>query len=175
MLKKAEQLLSGKLKKIKSLEPGERKLGVLWPAQVNPLRHRPGVDALGSKNPLEERSCEDTMNTMLVVLLALAIFVTLCDAFCFMIPLKITREKNPKGCKDNDNIMHKFKSEWKTEKCENCVCDSRSGIKCCTNVLVPLAYDKTHCKTIFNKKKCRYSVVRKDNPKKYCRVIQYES
>uniref|UniRef100_K7E0W1 Beta-microseminoprotein n=1 Tax=Monodelphis domestica TaxID=13616 RepID=K7E0W1_MONDO len=111
---------------------------------------------------------------MLGVLLALAIFVTLCDAFCYMIPLEVTREKNPKGCKDNNNIMHKFRSKWKTEKCEDCSCDSKTGIRCCTKVRVPSAYDKTNCKRIFCKKQCRYIVVRKDNPKKFCRITQYE-
>ncbi|XP_036592373.1 beta-microseminoprotein-like [Trichosurus vulpecula] len=126
---------------------------------------RPDLGAVGEQQPF----AREKLNTMLRLLLALAIFVTFCDAMCYTIPLEVTRESNPKGCKDNANIMHKFNTKWRTDMCEKCSCHLRSGIRCCSKVRIPSYYDRTKCKEIFNKKSCRYRVVMKANPKKSCR------
>uniref|UniRef100_G3VGM4 Beta-microseminoprotein n=1 Tax=Sarcophilus harrisii TaxID=9305 RepID=G3VGM4_SARHA len=113
----------------------------------------------------------------LSILLALAIFVTLCDTTCYMIPLDITSESNQK---DNDNIIHEFDMKWKSH-CEICSCHQEIGIHCCNKGLlrtllilalsstnrtcVPLSYDKIRCKEIFDIISCHYKAVKKANPK----------
>ncbi|XP_036592371.1 beta-microseminoprotein-like [Trichosurus vulpecula] len=124
----------------------------------------PDLDAVGEQQPFGR----EKLNTMLSLHLTLAIFVTLCGAMGYMIPLEVTRESNPEGCKDNANIMPKFNTKWRTDMCEMHSCHQRSGIRCCSKVRIPSYYDRTKCKEIFKKTSCHYSVVMKANPKKSC-------
>ncbi|XP_031812584.1 beta-microseminoprotein-like [Sarcophilus harrisii] len=109
---------------------------------------------------------------MLIVLLALAIFVTLCDAFCTYLPLEIRLGIPLKGCRDDRGKMHKFNSEW-DQDCMHCVCHESSGIICCSMTLRPMLYDKEKCTEIFKPDKCSYIAVERNNPSELCQVGYY--
>uniref|UniRef100_A0A7N4NRV9 Beta-microseminoprotein n=2 Tax=Sarcophilus harrisii TaxID=9305 RepID=A0A7N4NRV9_SARHA len=109
-------------------------------------------------------------NTMLRVLLALAIFVTLCDAQCSLLPLD-KDSKELQGCKDSSGIIHDFNSEWK-DNCKKCSCTSE-GINCCSMIKSPVGYDKVNCQEIFLEESCSYKVIEKANPLKACEVQDY--
>ncbi|XP_043844119.1 beta-microseminoprotein-like isoform X2 [Dromiciops gliroides] len=110
---------------------------------------------------------------MLRVLFSLAVLVTFCDATCRVIPLKITLDGEPQGCKDEHGAMHDFDSEWKAN-CEKCTCD-KTGIQCCNTFMKPVEYDKVKCHAIFDKASCHYNVVEKANPSVECEVTAYTS
>ncbi|XP_051829970.1 beta-microseminoprotein [Antechinus flavipes] len=107
------------------------------------------------------------MNTMLRVLLALAIFVTLCDAQCSFLPL----DNKSHGCKDFNGKIHDFNSKWK-DGCHKCSCTSK-GTNCCSMIKTPVGYNQIKCQKIFHKESCSYHVVEKANPSKACEVKAY--
>ncbi|NXH92459.1 MSMB protein, partial [Edolisoma coerulescens] len=55
----------------------------------------------------------------------------------------------------------------RTEDCYRCTC-SQTKMECCSLFGTPVAYDKKKCKVIFNRKRCDYDVVQKDDPSKEC-------
>ncbi|NXY22466.1 MSMB protein, partial [Atrichornis clamosus] len=57
----------------------------------------------------------------------------------------------------------------RTEGCLRCFC-GQTAMECCSLFHTPVAYDKEKCKVVFNKKKCDYDVVQKDDPSKECTV-----
>ncbi|XP_068920032.1 beta-microseminoprotein, partial [Petaurus breviceps papuanus] len=111
-------------------------------------------------------------NAMLGVLLALAIFVTLCYARCSYTPLKITDGSPPSGCKDRYGAMHEFNRLW-IYNCMHCSCDSRIGLTCCLMLMKPRLYDRKHCKIILDQQTCMFIPVNKAKPSKKCEVSDY--
>ncbi|XP_027702165.1 beta-microseminoprotein-like [Vombatus ursinus] len=112
------------------------------------------------------------MNTMLGVLLALAIFVTLCDAQCTFYPLEIIDGYQARGCRDSKGVMHDFSTQWESD-CIHCSCEENIGLVCCTMVMRPTIYDQNECMEIFQKESCIYIAVNKTNPSTLCEVSQY--
>ncbi|XP_074092425.1 beta-microseminoprotein J1-like [Macrotis lagotis] len=112
------------------------------------------------------------MNTMIGVLLASAVFVTFCDAECSYMPLEIIPGIKPTGCKDIDGKMHAFSSQWMSG-CEECTCDEKMGISCCSRIKRPVDYDEDKCMEIFSEELCEISVVEKANPSTTCKVKGY--
>ncbi|NWS92849.1 MSMB protein, partial [Toxostoma redivivum] len=55
----------------------------------------------------------------------------------------------------------------RTEDCYRCYCD-KDSMECCSVFFTPVAYDEEKCKVIFNRKRCDYDVVQKDDPSKIC-------
>ncbi|NXC83398.1 MSMB protein, partial [Cercotrichas coryphoeus] len=74
------------------------------------------------------------------------------------------------GCMMNGKI-YPFGPIERTEKCENCYCN-KYAIQCCSFMTNPPHYDKEKCKVIFNRKRCDYDVVQKDNPSKVCSTFR---
>ncbi|NWV91975.1 MSMB protein, partial [Machaerirhynchus nigripectus] len=70
------------------------------------------------------------------------------------------------GCMLNGK-QYPFGFIERTEDCYRCSC-SQSEMKCCSLFSIPVAYDNKKCKVVFNKERCDYDVVRKDNPSKEC-------
>nr|XP_020850337.1 beta-microseminoprotein-like [Phascolarctos cinereus] len=112
------------------------------------------------------------MNTMLVVLLALALFVTFCDAQCTFIPLEIVNGYQPGGCSDGKGTIHSFGTQWQSN-CVHCSCEERVGLSCCNIVMRPMGYDKKQCTEVFKQESCIYIPVNKANPSRYCEVKMY--
>ncbi|NXO83490.1 MSMB protein, partial [Sitta europaea] len=72
------------------------------------------------------------------------------------------------GCMVNGKL-YPFGHIERTEDCYTCTC-SRGGVNCCSLFHTPIGYDKENCKVVFNKKRCNYDVVQKDDPSKHCTV-----
>ncbi|NXM84402.1 MSMB protein, partial [Oenanthe oenanthe] len=70
------------------------------------------------------------------------------------------------GCMMNGKI-YPFGHIERTESCYKCDCDKYS-MHCCTVMLHPPHYDEEKCKVIFDRKRCDYDVVQKDDPSKEC-------
>ncbi|XP_036592370.1 beta-microseminoprotein J1-like [Trichosurus vulpecula] len=111
-------------------------------------------------------------NTMLRVLLALAIFVTYCDAQCVVMPLEISPGGGAEGCRDSNGVMHDFDTQWESN-CMSCSCDASFGLSCCSKVMRPTGYDEVKCKEIFNEETCTIAVVEKVDPTVSCEVTGY--
>ncbi|XP_074088674.1 beta-microseminoprotein-like [Macrotis lagotis] len=109
---------------------------------------------------------------MLALVLALAVFVTFCDASCINIPLELYIDEEPTGCKDEKGQFYPFETKW-TSNCQTCECNPRVGIMCCNMIMKPLGYDKVNCKEVFNKEKCEMTVVKKRKPSETCKVMMY--
>ncbi|XP_007936879.1 beta-microseminoprotein [Orycteropus afer afer] len=107
------------------------------------------------------------MNALLCSLVVFATFVTFCHAQCYFIPIE-----NIPECKDLSGVTHQVNSKWKTKNCEQCSC-LENGIHCCNTVPVPVGYDESKCKKIFNKEACSYTVVEQNNPEKTCTVTEW--
>ncbi|KAI4555375.1 hypothetical protein MJG53_019065 [Ovis ammon polii x Ovis aries] len=76
-------------------------------------------------------------NALLISFAALATFVSLCDAQCYVIPNESSASD---GCKDLSGVTHQLRSDWETDNCESCHCDD-DGIQCCSTVNVTLECD----------------------------------
>ncbi|XP_078007720.1 beta-microseminoprotein-like [Phascolarctos cinereus] len=111
-------------------------------------------------------------NTMLGVLLALAIFVTFCDAQCTFFPFEIIDGYQPRGCRDSKGIMHEFDTQWESD-CMHCSCEVNIGQVCCSMVMRPTVYDKNECLEIFVRHACIYYTVKRSDPSILCEVSQY--
>ncbi|XP_036592367.1 beta-microseminoprotein-like [Trichosurus vulpecula] len=111
-------------------------------------------------------------DTMLGVLLALAIFVTFCDAQCTFTPLEISGGYAPRGCRDSKGVMHDFDTQWEID-CVYCLCESRVGLSCCNMVRRPTTYDKKNCMEVFDKDYCLYIPVLRASPSVPCEVSLY--
>ncbi|NWH90356.1 MSMB protein, partial [Aegithalos caudatus] len=72
------------------------------------------------------------------------------------------------GCIFNGKL-YPFGFIERTENCHKCTCD-KAGALCCSLFHTPVDYDKENCKVVFNKKRCDYDVVQKDDPSKECFV-----
>ncbi|XP_036592372.1 beta-microseminoprotein J1-like [Trichosurus vulpecula] len=107
------------------------------------------------------------------ILLALALFVTLCDAQCTFKPLEISPGHGPKGCRDSKGVMHDFDTRWQSN-CVSCSCDARFGLSCCSTVIKPMGYDTFKCVEIFNRQSCRIIAVQKVNPAADCEAVLYQ-
>nr|XP_006118216.1 beta-microseminoprotein-like [Pelodiscus sinensis] len=105
------------------------------------------------------------MKCLLGFLLALGLWVTLCDAYCYF------RLNDPatftKGCLD-DGELHKFDSTW-ISNCHRCYC-SQNGIRCCSVFHSPREFDEEKCESIFSKETCTFTVVEKADHSKTCIV-----
>ncbi|XP_050755292.1 beta-microseminoprotein-like isoform X1 [Gymnogyps californianus] len=104
--------------------------------------------------------------SFLAFLVAMAVMVTLGDAYCFS-------KMNKPGEADNgcilDGKLYPFGEIARTENCFRCSC-SRDAMRCCSLFQTPITYDKENCKVVFNKKSCDYDVVQKSDPSKECFV-----
>ncbi|NWW63639.1 MSMB protein, partial [Ifrita kowaldi] len=72
------------------------------------------------------------------------------------------------GCMLNGKL-YPFGFIERTEDCYRCSC-SQTAMGCCSLFGTPVAYDNKKCKVVFNKKRCDYDVVQKDDPSKECFV-----
>ncbi|NXK58629.1 MSMB protein, partial [Sylvietta virens] len=72
------------------------------------------------------------------------------------------------GCVMNGKL-YPFGHIERTEGCHRCNC-WEGGMECCSLSFTPVSYDK-NCKVIFNKKRCDYDVVHKDDPSKRCLFV----
>ncbi|NXR23956.1 MSMB protein, partial [Cinclus mexicanus] len=70
------------------------------------------------------------------------------------------------GCMVNGKL-YPFGHIERTQDCYTCSC-SKSVMQCCSLFFNPVVYDKEKCKVIFNRKRCDYDVVQKDNPSQMC-------
>ncbi|NXU97834.1 MSMB protein, partial [Cettia cetti] len=70
------------------------------------------------------------------------------------------------GCMLNGKL-YPFGHIERTEDCLQCYC-SKGVMDCCSLFQPPVGYDKENCKVVFNKKRCNYDVVQKDDPSKEC-------
>uniref|UniRef100_A0A8C3UGK3 Beta-microseminoprotein n=2 Tax=Catharus ustulatus TaxID=91951 RepID=A0A8C3UGK3_CATUS len=95
--------------------------------------------------------------------------VTLGDAHCF------TALREPewpyRGCMMNGKL-YPFGRIERTEDCYKCLCH-KYAMHCCSLFHTPFAFDEKECKAIFNKKRCNYDVVQKDDPSKVCSAFGY--
>ncbi|NWZ65863.1 MSMB protein, partial [Acrocephalus arundinaceus] len=57
----------------------------------------------------------------------------------------------------------------RTEDCYSCYC-KKHFMQCCSLFFLPVIYDNENCKVLFNRKRCDYDVVQKDDPSKECFV-----
>ncbi|XP_077640747.1 beta-microseminoprotein-like [Lonchura striata] len=105
------------------------------------------------------------MKSFLAFLVAMGITVTLSDANC------ITSDREPgwpyRGCMRKGKL-YPFGHIERTEDCFQCYCHE-SGMECCTLSYNTISYNKDECKLVFNKERCDYDVVQKDDPTKPCR------
>ncbi|XP_068875651.1 beta-microseminoprotein-like [Aphelocoma coerulescens] len=106
------------------------------------------------------------MKSFLAFLIAMGVLVTLGDATCWTKIHKPGEAKN--GCMLNGKL-YLFGPIERTEDCYRCSC-SQTEMKCCSLFSTPVAYDKKKCKVVFNKERCDYDVVQKDDPSKECFV-----
>ncbi|XP_063262545.1 beta-microseminoprotein-like [Prinia subflava] len=106
------------------------------------------------------------MRIFLAFLVAMGSLVTLGDAHCFGVPQNPGRPY--KGCMKNGKL-YPFGHIERTEDCHRCNCRERV-LDCCSLFHTPIGYDKENCKVIFNKKRCDYDVVQKDDPSQECIV-----
>ncbi|XP_063261803.1 beta-microseminoprotein-like [Prinia subflava] len=106
------------------------------------------------------------MKSFLAFLLAMGIIVTLGDAYCWSKRHKPGEGEN--GCMVNGRL-YPFGHIERTEECFRCSC-SQVGVNCCSLFHTPIGYDKKNCKVIFNKERCDYDVVQKDDPSQECIV-----
>ncbi|XP_066046717.1 beta-microseminoprotein-like [Chamaea fasciata] len=104
------------------------------------------------------------MKSFLAFLVAMGIIVTLSDAYCFGV--RQIPERPFKGCEMNGKL-YPFGHIERTEDCHTCFC-SKHFLDCCSLFHTPVAYDQKNCKVIFNKKRCDYDVVQRDDPSKMC-------
>ncbi|NXO20499.1 MSMB protein, partial [Cisticola juncidis] len=72
------------------------------------------------------------------------------------------------GCMKNGKL-YPFGLTERTEDCYRCNCREHF-MDCCSLFHTPIGYDKENCKVIFNKERCDYDVVRKDDPSQECIV-----
>ncbi|NWZ95212.1 MSMB protein, partial [Nesospiza acunhae] len=72
------------------------------------------------------------------------------------------------GCMINGKL-YPFGHIERTEDCYKCDCDEVE-VECCSLFHIPFSYDKKKCEVVFNKKRCDYDVVQKNNPSKMCSV-----
>ncbi|XP_059333376.1 beta-microseminoprotein-like isoform X1 [Ammospiza nelsoni] len=104
------------------------------------------------------------MKSFLAFLVAVGTMVTLADAGCrtsLQVPGRPFR-----GCMWNGKL-YPFGHIDRTEDCYQCNCDERA-MHCCTIFFIPGSYDKEKCKVVFNKKRCRYDVLQRDDPSQPC-------
>ncbi|NXU02895.1 MSMB protein, partial [Buphagus erythrorhynchus] len=73
------------------------------------------------------------------------------------------------GCMMNGKL-YPFGHIVRTEDCSRCGCD-KYGMHCCSLIFNPGMYDEEKCKAIFNRKRCDYDVVQKDDPSKMCSPV----
>ncbi|XP_064572602.1 beta-microseminoprotein-like isoform X1 [Zonotrichia leucophrys gambelii] len=106
------------------------------------------------------------MKSFLAFLVAMGILVTLGDAYCWR------KTRRPGEAKDGcilNGKLYPFGHIERTEDCYRCDCDE-GGMQCCSLFHTPVAYDNKNCKVVFNKKRCDYDVVQKNDPSKMCSV-----
>ncbi|XP_077640745.1 beta-microseminoprotein isoform X2 [Lonchura striata] len=106
------------------------------------------------------------MKSFLAFLVTMGIIVTLSDADCWRKIHKPEEAKN--GCMINGKL-YPFGHIERTEDCYTCNC-SEDGVSCCSLTHTPVAFDEKKCKVVFNKERCDYDVVQKDDPSKECFV-----
>ncbi|NXQ35378.1 MSMB protein, partial [Alaudala cheleensis] len=70
------------------------------------------------------------------------------------------------GCMLNGKL-YPFGRIERTEDCLKCDC-GKDGMDCCSLYFTFRAYDTENCKVVFNKKRCNYDLVQKDDPSKEC-------
>ncbi|XP_041316921.1 beta-microseminoprotein-like [Pyrgilauda ruficollis] len=104
------------------------------------------------------------MKSFLAFLVAVGSMVTLGDASCFTV-LQVPG-KPYRGCTWKGKL-YPFGHIERTEDCYQCDC-SPGAMECCSLFHTPVSYDKKKCKVVFNKKRCEYNVVQKDDPSKVC-------
>ncbi|KAL9847372.1 beta-microseminoprotein-like [Geothlypis trichas] len=118
---------------------------------------------LDIKKP-EQFAVNCSMKCFLAFLVAVGSMVTLCDAVCFtalQVPGRPYR-----GCMI-DGKLYPFGHIERTEDCYKCDC--RVGqMQCCSLFFFPGSYDKEKCKVVFNKKRCRYYFLQRDDPSQPC-------
>nr|XP_021497398.1 beta-microseminoprotein [Meriones unguiculatus] len=71
-------------------------------------------------------------------------------------------------CVDADGEKHPVDSSW-VKNCNECFCEEKS-VHCCSQIRIPVSYDKQKCREEFHKESCTYNVVERDNPVKACPV-----
>ncbi|XP_014730813.1 PREDICTED: beta-microseminoprotein-like [Sturnus vulgaris] len=106
------------------------------------------------------------MKTFLAFFAAMGIIVAMGDAYCWSKIYKPGEAQN--GCMVNGKL-YPFGHIERTEDCYTCSC-SESSLQCCSLFHTPVAYDNKKCKVVFNKERCDYDVVQKDDPSKMCIV-----
>nr|XP_004174847.4 beta-microseminoprotein [Taeniopygia guttata] len=105
------------------------------------------------------------MKSFLAFLVAMGITVTLSDAGC---KASLREPGWPyRGCMRNGKVYPLGYIE-RTEDCFHCYCDE-SGMECCSLSFKTIFYKKNECKLLFNKERCDYDVVQKDDPSTPCR------
>ncbi|NXU86940.1 MSMB protein, partial [Xiphorhynchus elegans] len=70
------------------------------------------------------------------------------------------------GCMLNGKLYPLGRIE-RTEDCYRCSC-SRDEMHCCSLTFTPVSYDKENCKVVFNRRRCDYDVVQRNDPSKEC-------
>ncbi|NXB76781.1 MSMB protein, partial [Donacobius atricapilla] len=70
-----------------------------------------------------------------------------------------------------DGRLYPFGHIERTEDCFTCSCSER-GMSCCSLLHAPVGFDKKDCKVVFNRKRCDYDVVQKDDPSRLCSSLQ---
>ncbi|XP_005048387.1 PREDICTED: beta-microseminoprotein-like [Ficedula albicollis] len=106
------------------------------------------------------------MKSFLTFLLAMGIIATLGDAYCWRKIHKPGEAQN--GCMMNGKL-YPLGHIVRTEDCYICDCN-KEEMECCALFHKPIAYDKKKCEIVFNKERCDYDVVQKDDPSKACLV-----
>ncbi|NXO34289.1 MSMB protein, partial [Locustella ochotensis] len=70
------------------------------------------------------------------------------------------------GCMDNGKL-YPFGHIERTEDCHRCLC-TKDAMRCCSLFHTPVMYNKENCKAIFNRTRCDYDMVQKEDPSKMC-------
>ncbi|CAH2321774.1 Hypothetical predicted protein [Pelobates cultripes] len=108
------------------------------------------------------------MKFILATIFAINILVTQCNAACYtqMNALSPGGEE-PKGCLDENGVLHEFNTRWRTKDCLDCSCGT-AWISCCSAHGRPVNYDKKKCFVKYDKNACTVEVLQKKDPTKEC-------
>ncbi|XP_077039684.1 beta-microseminoprotein [Agelaius phoeniceus] len=102
--------------------------------------------------------------SFLAFLVVVGSMVTLGDAYCF-VELQVPGRPY-RGCIMNGKL-YPFGHIERTEDCYKCDC-RQGGMQCCSIYLTPVSYDRKNCKFVFDKKRCRYDILQRDNSSQPC-------
>ncbi|XP_054854518.1 small serum protein 5-like [Eublepharis macularius] len=108
---------------------------------------------------------------VLPILTVLCITLALCHGACLVAPPQLTIKDgkivDPDGCVDPfDGSKHPFQSEWNTENCHICYCDSKGEVQCCSRYgSIAVAEG---CKAVVDPETCTYKFYKADDPSTPC-------